>query len=106
MRHFVCMKFEPGFFSPAVFEEIAAAFAALREALPEEILACTVHKNVVEREQNMDLMIEMELKDAGSLEKYLPHPLHRGIGKKMDPHIVKIASFDCDQTPYLSSTMH
>ena len=96
MRHFVGMKFEPGYFSPAVFEEIAAAFAALREALPEEILACVVHRTIVEREQNLDLLIEMELKDRASLEKYLPHPIHRGIGEVMNPHVVKIASFDCE----------
>ena len=78
MRHFVSMKFEPGFFSPAVFEKIAAAFRELQQ------------------EQNMDLMIEMTLRDRASLEKYLPHPIHRGIGEVMNPHVVKIASFDCD----------
>lgn len=96
MRHFVSMKFEPGFFSPAVFEKISAAFRELQQALPEDILACAVHRNVVEREQNMDLMIEMTLRDRASLEKYLPHPIHRGIGEVMNPHVVKIASFDCE----------
>ncbi len=96
MRHFVFMKFEPGFFDTGVFEYIRSTFASLKAVLPEDILFCRVSRNCVERERNMDLMIEMELKDKSSLELYLLHPLHIAIGERMNSHVTERASFDCE----------
>lgn len=96
MRHFVFMKFEPGYFDTGVYEYIRRTFARLQSVLPEEILFCRVSRNCVERERNMDLMIEMELKDRGSLDLYLQHPLHLAIGERMNSHVVERSSFDCE----------
>ena len=43
-----------------------------------------------------DNMIEMTLKDQNSLQKYLSHPLHVGIGQRYNPFVEAIASFDCE----------
>lgn len=95
MIHMVFMKFEAGFFTPAVFQRIAGAFKSLQEALPEQILSVQVLENCVCRKENMDLLIRMELDGPDALEAYLRHPVHRGIGEEMNPHIVQRCSFDC-----------
>ena len=94
MRHIVMMKLEPGVFDEAALKDYQQTFQALQAALPEDILAVRVIPNAVPREQNMDVMIEMKLRDADSLPRYLRHPLHVGIGERYNPHVVKIASFD------------
>lgn len=94
MIHMVFMKFEEGFFSPAISREIADAFHRLQQALPEEIVSVQVLENCVSREGNMDLLIQMELQSAQSLERYLRHPVHLEIGAVMNPHIVQRCSFD------------
>ena len=94
MIHMVFMKFEEGFFSPAVSQEITDAFHRLQAALPEKILSVQVLENCVSREGNMDLLIRMELDGADALEQYLQHPVHLEIGAVMNPHIVKRCSFD------------
>ncbi len=94
MIHMVFMKFEEGFFSPAISREIADAFQRLQQALPDEIVSVQVLENCVFREGNMDLLIQMELQSAQSLERYLHHPVHLEIGAVMNPHIVQRCSFD------------
>ena len=94
MRHIVMMKLQPGVFDAAALKDYRDTFRALQEALPEDILAVRVIPNAVPREQNMDVMIEMELRNAEALPRYLRHPLHVGIGERYNPHVVKIASFD------------
>lgn len=96
MTHYVFMKFEKGYLTPETSTKISDTFESLSKALTEEIISATVRLNCVEREANMDLMIKMELKSEKSLPIYLNHPLHVGIGREMNPHIVNRASFDCE----------
>ena len=76
----------------------ARAFALTRvpdpEGLPEDILGVQVIRNIVDRPQNMTVMIEMQLREEASLPRYLNHPLHQAIGKKYNPFVEAIASFD------------
>ena len=51
-------------------------------------------RNIVDRPQNMTVMIEMQLREEASLPRYLNHPLHQAIGKKYNPFVEAIASFD------------
>ena len=94
MTHIVMMKFEEGFFCDAVTARISDAFAALAQALPEEILAVQVEENCVQRPVNMDLMIRMTLAGEQSLSVYLNHPIHVEISGAINPHIVSRCSFD------------
>ncbi len=94
MRHMVMMKLEEGRFDERAEADYRETFAKLKEALPEEILSVRVIRNCVARPQNMDVLIEMELKDEDSLPKYLKHPLHVAIGGRYNPYVVRIASFD------------
>ena len=96
IRHLVMMRLKPGVFTEEAERDYRDTFAALKEALPEDILAATVHKNMVDRPQNMTVMVEMILKDEASLPKYLRHPLHQGIGRRYNPFVEAIASFDCE----------
>ncbi len=94
MTHIVMMKFEEGFFSPAVTAQIGEAFAALAKALPDEIREVQIEENCVQRPVNMDLFIRMELAGEQSLPVYLDHPIHRKISGTINPHIVSRCSFD------------
>lgn len=94
MTHLVLMKYQPGFFDEACFQEISEAFSQLKAALPEEILRAQVYKNCVEREFNMDILIELELSRPESLAIYLAHPIHVAISSKMNPFITNRVSFD------------
>ena len=94
MIHMVFMKFEEGFFSEQIIEEITDAFSRLRKALPGNILDVEIKSNCIQRDANMDLLIRMELTNADSLPLYLSHPIHRNIGEKINPHIVNRCSFD------------
>lgn len=96
MKHFVLMRLQPGVFDEKAERDYRETFEALQKALPEEILAVSVRRNVVDRPQNMTVMIEMSLKDQTSLQKYLSHPLHVGIGQRYNPFVEAIASFDCE----------
>ena len=96
MKHFVLMRLQPGVFDEEAERDYRETFEALQKALPEEILDVTVRRNVVDRPQNMTVMIEMSLKDQASLQKYLSHPLHIGIGQRYNPFVEAIASFDCE----------
>lgn len=97
MTHMVFMKFEPGFFSPVVAEEIAETFRTLCKELPDEIYEAVVLENCVERDTNMDLLIRMKLKNEKSLPLYLNHPAHVEIGRKINPHVINRCSFDCEE---------
>ena len=97
MKHYVLMRLKEGVFDETAEQDYRDTFARLREALPEDILAVTVLRNVVDRPQNMTVMIEMTLKDADSLPKYLNHPLHKAIGQRYNPFVEAIASFDCEE---------
>lgn len=99
IRHLVLMRLKPGVFTAEAQQDYRNTFAALKAALPEEILDARVYPNVIDRPQNMTVMIEMILKDEASLPRYLQHPLHQEIGKRYNPFVEAIASFDCEVDP-------
>ena len=96
IRHLVLMRLQPGVFTPDALKDYQDTFAALKAALPEDVLDAKVYTNVVDRPQNMTVMIEMLLASPASLPRYLQHPRHQGIGKRYNPYVEAIASFDCE----------
>ncbi|MBQ9211742.1 MAG: Dabb family protein [Clostridia bacterium] len=94
LKHLVMMRLQPGVFTEEAEQEYRETFAALQAALPEDILSVRVERNVVERPQNMTVLVEMLLKGEASLPLYLRHPLHQAIGAKYNPAVEAIASFD------------
>lgn len=97
MRHMVFFKFIPGGLGDDVLLDYTETYSALREALPDDILSCRVVRNIVEREQNMDLLVEMRLAGPDSLPRYLSHPLHTELGRRCSGRLVSVASFDCEE---------
>lgn len=96
VRHLVLMRLRKGVFTEEARKDYEDTFQALKEALPEDILDVKVYENAIDRSQNMTVMVEMILKDETSLPKYLQHPLHQGIGRRYNPSVEAIASFDCE----------
>lgn len=95
MRHFVIVKFEPGYFDTGVYEYIRLTFARLQVMLPEDILFCRVSRSCAEREGNADIMIEMELKEPRSVEAYRQHPLYGAVWERLEEYVVRKICFDC-----------
>ena len=96
MKHNILRRLQPGVFAEKAERDYRETFEALRTPLPAETLAVSVRRNIVDRPQNMTVMIEMSLKDQASLQKNLSHPLHVGIGERYNPFVEAIASFDCE----------
>ena len=94
MKHFVIFKFEDGYMNDEVIDHAKVTFNSLKEALPEDIFDVKIHKNIVERLFNGDLMVEMDVKNEDSLRTYLVHPIHVALTDVWGPHIQSRLSFD------------
>ncbi len=97
MIHMVFMKLREGILTEELLREYQETFDAIRRDLPEDVKSARVLRNCVDRAQNMDILIKMELRDESALPRYLRHPRHVAIGEKMAEHIVSLASFDCEE---------
>lgn len=95
--HMVFMKFEDGYFTPEVINEIKETYRTLQGELPNDIHTVKIIQNCIERDTNMDLLIRANLEGKDSLPIYLNHPAHVAIGKKMNPHIINRFSFDYEE---------
>lgn len=93
MKHFVLLKFEDNYFNDEVFDFTKNAFAEM-EAGIENVDKIIVHRNCVVRDQNMDVMVEIDLSGEEALYTYLKHDLHQAFAKYMDAHVVNRVSFD------------
>lgn len=93
MIHYVLLKFEPEYFTNEIFEFAKRTYEELMQQV-QFIRSIHVEKNCVVRNENMDLMIELEMTDRDSLELYLDHTLHKQFTDTVDDHVVKRVSFD------------
>lgn len=93
MTHFVLLKFEENYFDDEVFDFTEKSFAEMEKNI-ETVNSIIVHRNCVVRDKNMDVMIEIDLKDEEALYGYLNHDLHQAFAKYMDEHVVSRVSFD------------
>ena len=93
MRHYVLLKFEPNYYNKDVVDFTKNTFNKIKDSL-DGIFNVKVLRNCIERDSNMDIMIEMELKDEESLTAYLEHELHLKYASVIDKHIVSKVSFD------------
>ena len=94
MTHLVLMKFQENFLDENNFAQIKEAYQELKKALPEEIFQVQIYRNIISRASNMDILIELELRNADSLPIYLQHTIHQAISGKMNPYVTNRVSFD------------
>lgn len=95
MTHYVLMKYKQGYLSDKKFEDLSMAFSVLCGQV-DGISGCTVKRNAVKRETNMDVMVSFRVLNENILREYLAHPLHLEIAKENDPYIERRISFDCE----------
>lgn len=93
MRHYVLLKFEQGYLNDEIVDYIKVVFDNISEI--RGIESVIVHNNCFDRESNMDIMIEMNIRDEEILKLYLNHELHIEFAKKMNDHLISKVSFDC-----------
>lgn len=94
MRHYVLLKFKPGCFNDELFNYIKNTFDDIDKL--DDIKVVKVHKNCVERDSNMDIMIEMEVRDEKALKMYLNHELHISFANRINDYLLSKASFDSE----------
>ena len=94
MVHSVLMKFQPGKFNDDVLQELRTGYTQIQHELQEHVRSVHLWQNCVERDQNMDLMIQLELNAPEDLQVYLHHPRHVALIQKYQPDILSIVSFD------------
>lgn len=93
MKHYLLLKFIPGFLDESRMNMIRQTYAGVVDAV-EGIKSVDIYQNALERESNADLLFEMELANAEVLDIYLKHPLHVEFAEKIMPFITKMVTFD------------
>lgn len=94
MKHIVLFRFQPGYMNEQVLERGRNAFEQLRQALPDDIRSVELRQNIVPREGNFDLAVEMDLVAQAALDIYLKHPIHTALVQEWVPHLSGRASID------------
>ena len=93
MKHYVLLKFEPGFDIDAAEKTVRKTYEDLAEALPW-LTDPHVYRTCVERDSNADVMAVISLDGPEHLKPYLTHPLHLAMAEELNPHVVGRTSFD------------
>ena len=99
MKHYVLLKFDPDYYSEDVFNYARKVFYDISNVL-EDVQSVKIYKNCINRDSNMDIMIEMDLKSKNALASYLEHDLHKDFVDMVDKHLVSRVSFDCEEIQY------
>ncbi len=94
MIHLVFVKMKEGLLSDELVRGYEEDFAAIARAMAGEVLGVSVLRNCVVRDQNMDLLVRVEMRDAQVLPRYLEHPLHLAVREKLLAQTRTLASFD------------
>ena len=97
MVHLVLMKFHPGKLDDSVMQTLRAGYAQIQEELKDRIVSVHLWRNCVERDQNMDLLIQLELSSLEDLKVYLNHPRHVALMQQYQTDIQSIVSFDQEE---------
>ncbi len=93
MKHYVLLKFKKGQLSEEISVMAQQILGKLVEAV-EEIKTVTVHTNCVNRQDNYDLMVEMDLANKETLQTYLDHPYHKEFIEYVKDKVEAKVSFD------------
>ncbi|HOE56433.1 MAG TPA: Dabb family protein [Bacillota bacterium] len=99
MKHYVLLKFDPNYYCEDVFNYARKVFSDISNTL-EDIQNVNIYKNCVNRDSNMDIMIEMDFKNKNALTSYLEHDLHKDFVDVVDKHLILRVSFDCEEIKY------
>ena len=92
MQHCVLLKFEPGYFNNEILNYTKIVFGNIGKL--EGIEVVNVYENCIVRDSNMDIMIEMKVRDESALRAYLDNELHIAFANKVAAHLVSKVSFD------------
>ena len=95
MIHYILTKYQAGYLTDEQFQELASSFHKVAKHI-DGISSCTVKRNIVVRDTNMDVMVSFHFDSPDLLGTYLKHPLHLEIAEKNDPYIIQRVSFDCE----------
>lgn len=94
MRHYVLLKFKPEYFNDEILNYTRAVFDSIGKLKDIEVVR--VCRNCIDRDSNMDIMIEMKVSDEKALKSYLNHELHISFANTVNDHLVSKVSFDCE----------
>ena len=93
MTHYLLLKFNSTASVDYCKSIVAQAFSELKHAIPD-IRGADIYYNVIARDSNMDIMVQMDLKDEATLSEYLNHKLHKELIEKIHDKIDIRVTFD------------
>ncbi len=93
MKHYVMLKFRPGFYNEEILGYTKEIFSEIEKQILN-VKNVSVFSNCIERDANMDMMIEMDVENEETLQAYLSHELHKEFVNTTDKHVVLRVSFD------------
>lgn len=94
MIHYVLLKFEANYYNDDILNYTKSVFDNIGKIA--NIYDVRVHANCMDRNTNMDIMIEMRVNNKDDLTFYLQHDLHRAFVNTVDSHVVLRVTFDCE----------
>lgn len=94
MRHYVLLKFKPEYFNDEILNYTRTVFDNINKLKDIEVIR--VCRNCIDRDSNMDIMIEMKVSDEKALKSYLNHELHISFANTVNDYLVSKVSFDCE----------
>ncbi len=92
LQHYVLFKLKDSLTSPVVTEHMLP-FVAKMSAIPG-VLSATFSQNGYEREGNFEMMLQVSLQDAKSLENYIRHPIHKNFSSEIEGFVDTKVKFD------------
>jgi len=94
VRHLLLMRCVPDGLTAERRVLIENFYARMAEAV-DGVNGVQIRYNCVARDQNMDVLVEMDIDGPGTLAAYLEHPLHQDFVRESKSFISAVVSFDC-----------
>ncbi len=93
IMHYLMLKLD----DPSLADRVATVAEKLFYSMCQEtdyVKNVKVLINYIQRKDNADVLIIMQLEGETALEKYLSHSAHMEFVKVVDPHLIRKTSFD------------
>lgn len=93
IMHYLMLKLD----EPGLSDQVVTVAEKLFYSMCQEtdyVKNVQVLMNDIQRKDNADVLIIMQLEGEAALRKYLSHPAHMEFVKIIDPHLIRKTSFD------------
>lgn len=93
MKHIVIFKFKDGSYTKEFYQETDRAFTEMVQKITG-VNGFKLTENIIDRDANGQLMLEVDLETKEMLQVYLDHPLHVAYANWIKPILIQKISLD------------